>query len=300
MGEEDVRASFRLGIVGLGPWSERYFSTCSGIPGVEIVAASRRSSSPPSGFASGIPVFRDWSDVLDVGVDGLIVAAHPSVHPDILSLCAKSGIPVMLEKPMALSSDSARRMSELSFSAPVLVNHVHLFSPAFEKIRHVVAQRSRDPIRIISCGAGMGPFRDYSSLWDYGPHDVSMCLALMGFGLPAVSSDLIASGGGTAHRVHISSGELEADVTVSNTSPEKIRVLRVEFDGHVAVYDDRSSVKLRLDGDPVPVEPTPPLTVAIRAFLDSIVHGSDDWRFGTDVGLNVCHVLELADKRPPD
>lgn len=296
MGERDVRSPLRLGVVGLGPWAGRYFSTCSGIPEqVEIVAASRRSSSLVPDFASGVPVFKNWEDMVGIGLDGLVVAAHPSVHPEILKTCAELGLPVMVEKPMSIDRASMDAISRLSFSAPVLVNHVHLFSPAFEEIRSIVSQRDGQ-VRMISCGAGPGPIRDYSSLWDYGPHDVSMCVGLLGCDVSVSRSERAVSGDTQTYRVGLVSGGSEADVTVSNCSPEKIRILRVEFDGHVVIYDDRSSVKLRLDGDPVSISLDPPLTRAVQSFLSAIRDGVDDWRFGTDVGMNVCRVLSQIDE----
>jgi predicted dehydrogenase len=298
MGKRDVRPALRLGIIGLGPWAGRYFSTCAGMTGhMEIVAASRRSDAPAPDFAAGVPIFKNWEDMFDMRLDGLIVAAHPSSHASILELCAARGMPVMLEKPMALDRDSLDRISRIRSAAPVLINHIHLFSPTFEEIRSMISQRDGD-VRIISCGAGPGPVRDYSSLWDYGPHDVSMCVGLLGPEASLSWSECVASGDSRTYRMIIGSCGSEADVTVSNGSPEKIRILRVEFDGHVAIYDDRSSVKFRLDGSPVPVSQDPPLTRSVMSFLSAIRDGVRDWRFGTGIGVTVCRLLSRVEDNP--
>lgn len=275
----------RLGLIGLGRWGRNYVRTIESISDASIVSASRLN---PDGSDHGFPVHQDWREVLKDGVDGVIVSAHPSIHLEIARECSGLGIPVMLEKPMALSLHDAESMSDLR--VPILVNHVHLFAPAFLKLREAYLSAGSPHVDIISCGCGNGPFRDYSSAWDYGPHDLSMCFSLSPpSGLPTVEKFSSTSGDTFRIRVPLTSGS--ADVTVGNSSSLKIRVFRAEFDGHVFVYDAISSSVLTVDGHLVDVHGPLPLTSAVNAFLRAVRSGETDWRFGVDIGLNVVRTL---------
>lgn len=275
----------RLGLIGLGRWGRNYIRTIESIPDATIVSASRLS---PDATDYGFPVYQDWREVLNDGVDGVIVSAHPSIHLEVARACSSLGIPVMLEKPMALSLHDATLISE--FRVPILVNHIHLFAPAFVKLREAYLSAGSPYINVISCGCGPGPNRDYSSAWDYGPHDLSMCFSLSPpSGLPTAERFSCTSGDTFRIRIPLVSGS--ADVTVGNVSPSKIRLFRAEFDGHVFVYDAMSSSILTIDGRAIDVQGPLPLTSAVVAFLQTIRSGETDWRFGTSVGLDVVRTL---------
>ena len=62
----------------------------------------------------------------------------------------------------------------------VKVNHVYLYHPMYRFLKEIVKDKNKIN-SIYSFSGDNGPFRkDISPLWDWGPHDIAMCLDIFG------------------------------------------------------------------------------------------------------------------------
>lgn len=214
-----------------------------------------------------------------------------------MDAAAARGLPLMVEKPLAVGlPDSAVLIHAASrIRAPFLVNHLHLFSPAYEALRDEVLGRPSG-IRVRTEGCGLGPYRPYSSLWDYGPHDASM---LFGIGLDprSCSGTVSVSPDGTLYSLDVSYRHgWSSSSVVGNGSRTKRRLFEARFGSRTAVYDDTSPDKLVADGVAVPICPDLPLDRSVRAFLTAAKTGTTDWRFGLPAPAWIASFLDLADR----
>ncbi len=298
----------RLGLIGCGKWGVNYLSAAHHAgAAVTHVARMSKGLSPFSyaAWESGFTVFKDWGDMLSAPVDAFVVAAPPEAHVEVCARLLELGRPVMVEKPMALGVEDSLHLGRLAANsgAPFLVNHVHLFSPAFLGLRDIAMSEARPSgVRIAARGGGEGPYRGYSALWDYGPHDLSMCLSL-GLGNPTSVkgswAPLTSSDGrrGSHYDLTVSFGKSEANVQVWNAMAPKTRVFQVVSPGTHVVYDDTApdGGKLRHNGVPVTVDPVQPLTAAVRAFCGAVSTGRTDWRFGADLAVVVARICEAVE-----
>jgi predicted dehydrogenase len=292
-------APLRLGLAGAGKWGRNFIRTIAGIGELRLARIASRNPQTPELAPPGCRVVEDWRDLMDASaVDGVIVATPPASHAEIARAAILAGIPVLIEKPLALSSADARAIRDLAIERKVLalVDHTHLFSPAFRALKALAARHGG--VREIHSEAGNhGPYRpDVSVLWDWGPHDVAMCLDLMQEA-PASAActvrDRSPRDGGVAETVSIAlsfpSG-VPAQILLSNTT-DKTRRFRVRCADAELVYDDLSPHRLLVDGTPVALGADLPLTVAVREFAGAIAAG--DWdRSSLDLGVGVVEVLE--------
>jgi predicted dehydrogenase len=294
-----VPAPLRLGLAGAGRWGRNYIRTIAGLDGLRLARVVSANPQTASLVPADCRIVKDWRELIDASqIDGVIVATPPASHAEIARAAILAGIPVLIEKPLALSATDARAIRDLAVQhrVLVLVEHTHLFSPAYRALKKLAARYGG--VREIQSEAGnQGPYRrDVSVLWDWGPHDVAMCLDLMGQAPAAAACtvhDRSERDGGTAETVTIAlsfpSGA-SARILLSN-SMNKTRRLRVRCAGAELLYDDLSAHKLLVDGRPVPVESDLPLTVAVREFAAAIAlreaHRSD-----LDLGVSVVEVLE--------
>jgi predicted dehydrogenase len=190
-----------------------------------------------------------------------------------------------------------------------MVDHTHVFSSAFETLKDR-ARRLEPPVRIRSIGGNRGPYRDdVDGLWDYGPHDVSMCLDLVGEEPSAVhvqAPKARAAGHdqGIAVDVRLEfPGGTTADLTFGNGFEEKRRLFEVRGANGALVYDDLAPDKLverdhRGETQVVRISAVPPLTRAVLAFCDAIVSGRRQDP-SLDLGVAVVETLErVADDMP--
>lgn len=303
-----MSGKLRIGLIGCGKWGVNYLSAAHHAGGIVThVARLNKDLSPHSlsAWENGFAAFKDWRDMIHAPLDAFIVASPPDSHVEICSRLLELGKPVMVEKPMTLKVDDALRLGELSAKsgAPFLVNHVHLFSPAFLGLRGIVMSEGRPlGVRVTSRGGGEGPYRNYSALWDYGPHDLSMCLSL-GLGNPTSVREswapLTSSDGrhGSHYDLTVGFGKSEANVQVWNAMAPKTRWFQVVAPGMHVVYDDTApdGGKLRHNGLQVAVSPEKPLTEAVRAFTKAVRTGKVDWRFGADTAVVVARICEAAE-----
>ncbi len=173
----------RLGLAGAGPWGRRYIATIRDLPGQTLAHVASANPASATLVSSGCVVSTDWRALaVDHSLDGLIVATPPATHLEIALLAIAHGIPVLVEKPMTLSLADANLLAERARRACVLVmvGHTHLYSAAFRglKSRGATLGALRETR---SVGGNRGPYRsDTPVLWDWGPHDVAMCLELFG------------------------------------------------------------------------------------------------------------------------
>ncbi len=300
-------ADVRLALVGAGPWGLNIAHTVAAMKGVELAVVASRNPETAGRLAPGVRVVQDWRDAIDADVDGVIVASPPASHAEIALAAIEKKRAVLIEKPLTMNVAEAERVLEAAERADVLagVDHVHLFHPAFRELK----RRARDlgAVRAIDTVAGgNGPFRaDTSVLWDWGPHDVAMCLDLMGQRPARAEAN-------TRERRRTSDdmGEsidiilefeqgIVANIAVGNIRYDKVRRFRVDFDGGSLIYRDHADMALAFvdrsgKENPIDVSPELPLTCALADFTAKIAAGIRD-RSGLALGVDVVRVLADCD-----
>ena len=245
----------RLGLIGAGRWGRRYIHTLSAIGGMRLVRLASSNPESTSIVGQNCVVSPDWREVAtDSTLDGLIIATPPALHAQMAETALNAGLHVLVEKPMTLNTTDARRLVETSRSSRrmVFVGHTHLFSNAFRAMKDEGSKLGA--VREIRSSAGnWGPYRpDTSVLWDWSPHDIAMCLDLIGGDPTMVSAQrirrtMLPDGPGESIAITLEFGELtRAKIGVSNIDHEKSRRFEARFDGGTLVYDDLAPSKLCL------------------------------------------------------
>lgn len=295
-----TESGIRLALVGYGAWGA-----------VLARALARNPRFTSIDFVSGNPavavdfpgsrVFPSLAELLaETRPDGVVIATEPARHAAACLQCLEHDVPSFVEKPLALSIRDVEQVRDVAArrGIGVHVDYVHRHNPAF---RGLVAALPRiTPLREIrSEGGGTGPVRDgYSALWDYGPHDASMMLAVTD-GDPVVTGcvSTASNSGGATFEVTFQAGAITGLIRVSSDLPEKTRRFSVRGDGGTLVYDDLSSTPLTLDGDPIAVErgKETPLDIALARFADMIEAGGAQSLF-LDDSVAVTAFLAAAER----
>ncbi len=270
-------APVRLGLVGAGRWGKIFIRTLAGASEVALVALASTNTASRELVSGETRLFNDWRAMLDAGgLDGVIVATPPATHAEIAGAALSAGFPVLIEKPLTINPAEAttlRRQADRS-GLPVLVDHIHLFSPAFRRLKALA--QDLGPIRAIHGIAGnRGPYRvDTPVLWDWGPHDVAMCLDLLN-ALPDTANATrlerrpVEGGEAECLLLDLRFGAISADLVIGTTM-DKVRRFEVECAGGILVYDDLADDKLTQNGSPIEVDRAQPLDVALAEFAAAI------------------------------
>ena len=169
----------RLVLIGAGRWAERHARTIADTSGVTLdTVVSTQSVKRAFGARQWC---RDMASVPWARIDGAIIASATPSHYQLACETILRGIPTLVEKPLTTTSVQSQLIRQLARKKNVLVMValVHLFSDAFKALREQLAGQRIHIIRGVAGNAG--PYRpDCNALWDYGPHDIGMALALLG------------------------------------------------------------------------------------------------------------------------
>ena len=292
-----------LCLLGAGRWGRRYVETIGAMPGLQLAALASRNPDSEHLAGSGCAVFPNWRDAIAApGIDGVIIATPPALHAEMAIATLERGLPVLVEKPLTLSPDQARAIEAAANRTQVaaMVGHIHLHNAGYLELkrqRHLVG----DLQQIRSAAGNRGPFRpDVSPLWDWAPHDLSMCLDLMGAVPRRVSARRSAQkwhdgGEGANYCLDLEFEHgVTADIRVGNLMPEKTRWLELagtlgtlRLDDVASMLEYRNDAGVRL----LPFAGEKPLARQLQMFAAAI-SGTVLPGFGIAEG---CAVVELLD-----
>jgi len=132
------------GIAGLGRFSETAI-----IPNLQLIRkASVRSVYSSSALRAeeiaqkfGISYhYSDFDRFLSSGIEALYVGSTNADHYSQVMAALKKGIPVLCEKPLALSSEQALEMVEQSkkYNTPLAINYVYRYHPLLAKAKEMI------------------------------------------------------------------------------------------------------------------------------------------------------------------
>jgi len=294
-------APLRVGVIGIGAWGKVCLRAIANLDTLMRLSAVA-SSNPTTANLVQCPVFSNWRDLLNSGTcDGVIVTTPPESHAEITLAALGQGLPVLLEKPMALCPAEARAMRAVALRTgiPLMVDHIHLFSPAFRMLRSMATRLG--PVLSIRGMAGKpGACRpERPVLWDWGVHDVVMTLAIMGavpihVDATVQARPIFSDGLGEVVQLELAYDTASATLCFG-TLERRTRWFEVRCQGGVLVYDDTQAEKLVLDGHAVELSPTLPLDVALTDFVQAVRLKQLD-REGLDFAVDSVEILHEAQR----
>jgi UDP-2-acetamido-3-amino-2,3-dideoxy-glucuronate N-acetyltransferase len=181
-----MRQQTRVGVAGAGNWGTKLLRNCAdtGVlhavydPDLARLAEVRRQFPNVATAAS-------FSGLVSA-VDAVVIAAPAPLHTDLALEAIGAGRHVLIEKPLALNSEDARRIVEAADRKGVraIVGHVLLYHPAIGALLEQVEAGSIGSVRHVrSRRLNLGRIRDHESVWwSFAPHDVALVLAVLGEG----------------------------------------------------------------------------------------------------------------------
>lgn len=132
----------RIAVVGTGFIGRRHIEFLRQTDGLDAVAAA--DPAPDSGpYLAGlnVPHFTDYNEMFDkVKPEGVVVATPNNLHEVVAIAAMERGIPVLIEKPVAHSLESARNIVETArrTGVPTLVGHHRRHNPLMRAARDFI------------------------------------------------------------------------------------------------------------------------------------------------------------------
>ena len=134
-----------LSIVGFEHVHAPHYLEClRGMRGVEVVALAEPDSTrlePHARLLAGVPVYSDYRRMLqEVALHGVIICSANAKHKEPVIACARAGIPILCEKPLATKAIDAREMLAICTAHDVLLGMCFpaRFSPALHQAKQLI------------------------------------------------------------------------------------------------------------------------------------------------------------------
>jgi predicted dehydrogenase len=176
-------SALRLGLIGAGRWGRIYIRTIATMEDMTLAAVASSNPETSALLPPGCRLLQDWGAMINLPeVEAVIVATPPRLHFTMAKAALEAGKPVLIEKPFTCNMAEAEGLAALSrrSSVPLMVEHTHLHAPAFRALAALLPGMG-GLLAIHARTNAEGPFRpDVPVLWDWGAHDIAMCLSLAG------------------------------------------------------------------------------------------------------------------------
>jgi predicted dehydrogenase len=232
----------RIGVLGTGYWAGKtHAAAIAAHPNAELVGVWGRDPGKAAAVAGrhGARAFADLDDLLDA-VDAVSVAVPPDVQAELAVRAAGAGRHLLLDKPLALSLDGARRVADAAAAAGVasLVFFTARFFPEvaawLDGLRRTGDWQGGHGAWLASIDEPGNPYRDsawrraHGALWDVGPHALGLILPALG------AVERVTAAGGPGDTVHLALGHRgggSSTLSLSLTVPPAAATMALEVYG---------------------------------------------------------------------
>lgn len=320
-------------IVGCGYWGVNYVRNFTEMADTRVVALCDTRAERLDELRRRFPepaLTTDLEEALRLpGVDAVVVCTNATAHYDVARHCLEADKHVLIEKPMATSTERAQRLVDLAAARrlTLMVGHIFLYNGAVRKIKSYIDEGALGELYYLYARrTNLGPIRcDVNALWDLAPHDVSILNYLLGARPDWVS----AVGTQVLHNCREDVGfivlgypnKVLGHVHVSWADPLKVREVVVVGSDKRIVFDDLDPLeRVRIyekgiAASPVEAEPASyseyhfsirdgdiispkidfgePLKTQCQHFVECVRQGCQPLSDGQE-GLNVVRVMEAV------
>jgi predicted dehydrogenase len=246
----------RVGVVGYGYWGSKHVRVLDSIPEVNVTVIdsdSNRCMHARRSF-SRVDTAENLEEVM-FDLDAVVIATLPSSHVPLAEQALAAGLHVLVEKPLALTTDGCRSLISAADAtdAVLMVGHTFEYNAAILKLEEIVKSGELGQLLYIDFARlNLGLYQpDVNVIWDLAPHDISIANLLLGSRPSTVAATAEAHLGGpredVAHlQLHYDEIDVTAYIRVSWLDPAKVRRVTVVGDRKMCVNNDSSDEPIRI------------------------------------------------------
>jgi predicted dehydrogenase len=254
----DHPAEVRVGVVGLGYWGPNLVRVLVETPGVHLTWLCDLDESRLDRLTRRYPAARTTTDLDDLladeNLDAIALATPVPTHHPIGKRILEAGKHLLIEKPLAPSTELADELIEMAAAGDrvLMCGHTFLYSPPVRMAKELLENGELGDVLFVSSSrVNLGLHqKDVSVIWDLAPHDLSILrywLEETPHTVSAIGRDSIVPGTPDVAFLNLQyPSAVLANVELSWLAPSKLRRTVIVGSRKMLVYDDTSPEPIRL------------------------------------------------------
>ena len=185
-----------IGLIGFGRWGQTIAQSINNSLNCRISALVSHYPIASDKLPKDCTVYNNSDEMYrSQKISAVIIANSPENHYQEALIALENNLPTWIEKPLTTNSMESLDLLTVSkrLNSRVFVDHIFVHSVGWSIFKKT-SQDMVNLIRVQSAGGAPLPIRDsISPLWDWGPHDISLVLDLVGLKPLSISAGLQAN-----------------------------------------------------------------------------------------------------------
>jgi predicted dehydrogenase len=160
----------RFGLIGAGSIGKIRADALAKSSCCELVAVSDLDEARARAAGPGAKFYRDADDLIAAAdVDAVIISTPPPLHEPLAIAAASAGKHVLVEKPMAATTEACERMIAAARKAGTLltVGYNHRYFEALKLVRDVIASGEIGTLSHVRAYTGHSGLAEFKAPWMY-------------------------------------------------------------------------------------------------------------------------------------
>jgi predicted dehydrogenase len=254
-----MKEKLKLALVGYGYWGNNLLRNLLAHPKCEVVGVCDRDAAKRAKAAaidSDISTFSKVDDLLtELKPDAVVVATPPASHCDVAVKSLRAGAHVLIEKPMAVSSQECDRIlaeAQKARRTVMVDNTLIYYAPVQYLVNLIESGEMGQLLYFDSVRVNLGGIQpQVNVLWDLAPHDIAVLDQLTG-ALPvhvsAIGVKHFNAPTETLCYLNLAyENNFNAHLHMNWAAPVKGRLLTIGCDKKMAILDDNvATEKVRI------------------------------------------------------
>jgi predicted dehydrogenase len=223
-----MMAKLRAGLIGYGSMGRNHARVLRSLENVELIGIADSNIE-----AEDEKIFRSVEELIKLKPDYCVVATPTLMHEEVAIKLAEAGIHALIEKPLAPSGASAKRIAEVFTLNGVIgaVGHIERYNPALQEARKRITHGQIGNLLQIATrrqGPFPGRISDVGVIKDLATHDIDLTSWISGSPFSTVSAQIAYRSGRPHEDMLCAIGELKDGTITSHVvnwlSPFKERI----------------------------------------------------------------------------
>ena len=237
-------------VIGAGNWGKNHIRVLSGMDNVILKSVCDIDEEKLRIIKRSYPNIEITSEPKDIfedsSIEGIVIASSSGSHFSLAKLALENDKDVLVEKPLTLDSTSAEILIKKAEERKriLMVGHLLIYHPVVKKIKELIKSGEIGQVYYLySQRVNLGSIRKTeSSLWNLGPHDISVALYLL-----EDEPDSVSAYGESYIQKEVNDvvflnlhfpNRVIANIHISWLDPHKIRKLTIVGSKKMVVFDD--------------------------------------------------------------